>query len=226
MVALEMHGSGKYAMLVASLLEVAPGGAFPRLTSHRALTPHLETTVMRRSSIIATLALIAIACSGGREVPASSGGTSSASAGASTAAVSTTAKADSANRGSIPDSVTRAPSADSAVIAGVSWTLVQLDGTAIENARGGKAPTLQINADGGALRASGMAGCNRYSGPVTQDGNSLRFGPLAATKMACPALQLESKYLAALNAARSFHATSHQLDLIDGNRVLARFSAP
>ncbi len=51
----------------------------------------------------------------------------------------------------------------------------------------GDAPiTLQLGADG---RASGRGGCNGYGGPYTLAGDALRFGPLAATKMACaPAL--------------------------------------
>ncbi len=54
-------------------------------------------------------------------------------------------------------------------------------------AASGEAPiTLQLGADG---NASGRGGCNGYGGPYTPAGDALRFGPLAATKMACaPAL--------------------------------------
>lgn len=134
-----------------------------------------------------------------------------------------------------PDSLTRpngsttglrARMADSLIIADVMWRLTQLDGVAIENASGGQTPSLQINADGGTLRAMGNSGCNRFAGPVSQNGNQIRFGALAATKMACPAMQLESRYFAALQAARTFRMTSRQLDLMAGDRVVARFSAP
>jgi heat shock protein HslJ len=42
--------------------------------------------------------------------------------------------------------------------------------------------TLQLD---GAGHASGSGGCNRYGGPYTLEGETLRFGALAATKMAC-----------------------------------------
>jgi heat shock protein HslJ len=42
--------------------------------------------------------------------------------------------------------------------------------------------TLQLDGDG---RASGKGGCNGYGGSYTLEGSTLRFGPLAATKMAC-----------------------------------------
>ncbi len=113
----------------------------------------------------------------------------------------------------------------SSAMTNINWTLVELEGVAIENTGGGKTPTLQITGDGAALRAAGVAGCNRYSGPVSQQGDSIRFGALAATKMACPAMRLESKFFAALDQARTTRTSSKQLELLAGDRVLARFVA-
>lgn len=49
---------------------------------------------------------------------------------------------------------------------------------------------------------SGHSGCNRYGGPVTVEGTTVRVGPLVSTQMACEpaAMALEAAYLAALDA--------------------------
>ena len=54
-----------------------------------------------------------------------------------------------------------------------------------------------------ALRISGFGGCNRYSGSASIAGQSIKVGPLASTRMACPAsiMNQESAFLAALESA-------------------------
>ena len=42
---------------------------------------------------------------------------------------------------------------------------------------------LALDADG---NASGSTGCNRFQAAVSQSGAALAFGPVAATRMACP----------------------------------------
>jgi heat shock protein HslJ len=51
-----------------------------------------------------------------------------------------------------------------------------------------------------AEKIAGLAGCNRYSGPLRVEGGRVRVGPLAATRMACaPALMdQEARFLATL----------------------------
>lgn len=153
------------------------------------------------------------------------------SPGTSGRAPASSTPGDGAATSSVPDSASSANSTmqhpnNASAIGGIDWTLVALDGVAIENAGGGKTPTLKITSDSSGARAVGVAGCNRFSGPVTQDGDSIRFGPLAATKMACPAMQLESKYFAALDQARTIRASQKELELLAGEVVLARFVAP
>jgi len=68
----------------------------------------------------------------------------------------------------------------------------------------------------------GHGGCNRFFGSYTQDGNTLTFGPLASTKMACPNLKQEQDFMSALQSARSVEATHMHLILKgeDGTPVL------
>jgi heat shock protein HslJ/uncharacterized membrane protein len=49
------------------------------------------------------------------------------------------------------------------------------------------------------MRVSGHAGCNQFFGKIILKGNSISFGTLASTKMACPDMTVEQKVFQALN---------------------------
>ncbi|MGQ9820177.1 MAG: META domain-containing protein [Candidatus Kapaibacteriales bacterium] len=49
------------------------------------------------------------------------------------------------------------------------------------------------------MRVSGHAGCNQFFGKINLKGNSISFGTLAATKMACPDMTVEQKVFQAIN---------------------------
>lgn len=97
-------------------------------------------------------------------------------------------------------------------LAGMNWTLVSIDGQAVMD---GTAVTLSFDEDG---RAGGSAGCNTYGGEYTLDGNSLTFGGLFSTMMACEdaIMQQESAYLAALESATSVEWVDGQLVIVYG----------
>lgn len=67
-------------------------------------------------------------------------------------------------------------------------------------------------------RAHGTTGCNRFTGGFTLDGASLRFGPVAGTRMACapPAMDQERRFHEALEAVRGWRADGAALLLTDG----------
>jgi heat shock protein HslJ len=86
-------------------------------------------------------------------------------------------------------------------LVGSVWRLEDLGGTA---AIPGVEATLGFPEAG---RTAGRGSCNRFFGTVEISGESIRFGPLAATKMACldaAANAQETKYLGALQAAERF----------------------
>lgn len=85
-------------------------------------------------------------------------------------------------------------------------------------------PTLGITAEG---EVSGSAGCNRYSGRAEIAGNSITFGPLATTRMACPGrMEAEQRFLSALQRSEAFRLDAGRLVLIDGSGApTAAFSA-
>ena len=93
-----------------------------------------------------------------------------------------------------------APPSGAPYLVGTSWRLEDFPGTPVLDSA---APTLEFPAEG---QAAGSASCNRFSGPVTVAGDSITFGPLAVTRMACPeaVMRQESAYLEALGKAERF----------------------
>jgi heat shock protein HslJ len=106
------------------------------------------------------------------------------------------------------------------VLWGTSWRLEDLAGAgAIDEAQA----TLEFPENG---RVSGSGSCNQFNGTVTITGNSIAFGPLGTTKMACsePVMQQESRFLAALNDAQRFELEGSFLSIfIAGQAEPLRF---
>jgi putative lipoprotein len=106
---------------------------------------------------------------------------------------------------------------------GVEWTLSSLGGQPAGKGAGDKPATLLLTDISG--RASGFAGCNQFSGTYSLAGNSLTFGPLALTRMACAdGSELERRYTMALEQTTDFKVTSQGLELRKGSTLLARFT--
>jgi heat shock protein HslJ len=92
-------------------------------------------------------------------------------------------------------------------LGGTSWQLEDLGGVpALE----GVEATLEFPETG---KASGRASCNRFFGTVEISGQSIKFGPLAATKMFCSGATdaQERRYLDALQKAERFELDGPQL---------------
>jgi heat shock protein HslJ len=64
-------------------------------------------------------------------------------------------------------------------------------------------------------RVAGTTGCNRYMGAYEVEGDSLAFGPIATTMMACPppADAVERAYVAALASVTGWRRDGDQLVL-------------
>lgn len=75
------------------------------------------------------------------------------------------------------------------------WVLQSIDGVEIDKIE--KQPYLEFNLREG--KVFGFVGCNRVSGNALYYKNAVQFPMLAATKMACPDLDLEQKFLQSLN---------------------------
>ena len=74
-----------------------------------------------------------------------------------------------------------------------------------------------------AKHVTGSGGCNRFTGSYEAGTGTLKFGPLASTRMACPSLETETAFLKALEGTRRFRLAGRHLELEDEHgAVLAR----
>jgi heat shock protein HslJ len=67
-------------------------------------------------------------------------------------------------------------------------------------------------------QVSGSGGCNRFSGSYSQEGVTIRIGPLMSTRMACPepVMEKERAFFAVLEGAAKVEATHKTLLIRDG----------
>jgi len=122
-----------------------------------------------------------------------------------------------------PPKVTSTPADFRRSVSGGDWTLVELAGQPAPTGAGGRRPTLRFDAD--SAHVSGFAGCNRFAGGYTIEGQALHFRPLAMTKMACvDGMELESRVAEALGRTNRYEVAANGLTLFDGSTAVARFT--
>ena len=107
--------------------------------------------------------------------------------------------------------------ADMAAVAG-TWIAGEINGAPTD------AKVVSWLKLGDAGRAQGQGGCNSYTGSYTLEDGALGFGPLAATRRACPETQMsqEQRFFAALGAVKSARLEAGDLVLADveGNALV------
>jgi heat shock protein HslJ len=105
-------------------------------------------------------------------------------------------------------------------LAGTQWVLGTIGGN---TPLAGTQITLNFGEDG---RVSGTDGCNRFTGAYTESGESLTFGPLASTMMACPEdiTAQATIFGVAMQNTESFTMTDSELALIGRGATLATFT--
>ena len=110
-----------------------------------------------------------------------------------------------------------------AALEGTEWALAELDGQPVAAGEAGKRAGFHLVADG--HKVQGNAGCNRMMGTYQLEGGSLKFGPLATTKMACPEMETEGKFLKAIGATTRYEIAGSKLTLFAGDTPVARLEA-
>ena len=122
--------------------------------------------------------------------------------------------------------LSQVPAAQSSVpLEGSAWKLSELDGAPPAAASQERQAELQFNADGHRIAATG--GCNRLLGSYELRGEALPIAPGGMTMMACPEplMAQERSFTDALRATKSYQIDGETLQLMDGDRILARFRA-
>lgn len=113
----------------------------------------------------------------------------------------------------------------SASITDKYWKLVALDDEPIIAPADSKEIHFTLLSEENSIR--GFAGCNGFGGGYTLGSNDqIAFSQLISTKMACPNLDTENKFMKALEATLSFRTEGNELWLFDTNEnLLAQFEA-
>ncbi|MCP9887021.1 META domain-containing protein [Cyanobium sp. ATX 6A2] len=120
------------------------------------------------------------------------------------------------------------PGAETLPLRGTNWRLQNLEaaGGSQQPPAGGRQVELLFDPD--SERVSGSGGCNRLMGGFELEGDSLRFSPLASTKMACtPAvMDFETDVFRALEQVRGWRIEGTGLTLLgEGGTSLLRYQA-
>jgi putative lipoprotein len=106
-------------------------------------------------------------------------------------------------------------------LVGTSWRADEIERRPIDSA---EASTLRFDSD---QRASGSTGCNLYTAPMSASDTSIQLGLIATTRRACPPaiMDQETRFLAALQAARGYRQEGDRLQLLDQpGRTILRFT--
>ena len=103
------------------------------------------------------------------------------------------------------------------------WKLIELNGRPVQTFPGEREAHILLFSG----HASGSSGCNKLMGRYTVSAGTLRIGPLASTRMACPPAMMEQEttLTATFDRPSSYRITGETLTLFDGDTVLARFEA-
>jgi heat shock protein HslJ len=99
---------------------------------------------------------------------------------------------------------------------GREWELEQLNG---EQVPAGTRITVQF--DEANKISSGTTSCNTFKGLFKVEGGSLRFAQQVTTKMMCPDMSWEQKYMPALMTIDSWKVDGGKLHLLKGGASVA-----
>ena len=103
------------------------------------------------------------------------------------------------------------------------WRLVELNGTRLETHPDQREVYILLRPE--ARRVAGFSGCNQIMGSYESKGDSLAFGPIGSTMMACPYLDDETAFLGVLKRVTRFMILGESLVLSGDPGDVARFRA-
>lgn len=102
-----------------------------------------------------------------------------------------------------------------------TWALKSINNEAIDSETFQKQPILEIQLN--KMKIFGNDGCNNMFGSIKSlNENNITFGALGGTKMACPNMEISSKYTSALGKTKTYKIDDLQLYFYDadGNELL------
>jgi heat shock protein HslJ len=105
----------------------------------------------------------------------------------------------------------------------INWILIELNGEPVPETSE-SIPTIQF--DESENRLYGRGGCNQYSGGFELDAESgdVELSQIAATKMACPDMEIENRYFSMLDEVARMEQSSQILKFYnDTGETIAQF---
>lgn len=102
------------------------------------------------------------------------------------------------------------------------WTLKTMADEDIAKLFTTKTPTIEFDTEKG--RVFGTAGCNNYNATFKIENGNITFGPAMATKMACPSLEGEGKFLKLLSTPVSGQINDGDLAFYQDDKIIMTFS--
>lgn len=102
------------------------------------------------------------------------------------------------------------------------WILTEIDGQPAPRGNADQVVHMTLTADG---KIHGFSGCNQFMGTYRLDGDRLKIGPLASTRMACErGMELERQFLQALRGSVHFDISEQLLNVRNADgQVMLRF---
>ncbi|MEJ2140046.1 MAG: YbaY family lipoprotein [Gammaproteobacteria bacterium] len=111
-----------------------------------------------------------------------------------------------------------------ATLTDTDWLLTAIVGETISVPANADTPYLRLTAEGNIVQ--GFSGCNRYSGTWQLNGDTISFGPLAMTMMACADDDaIESRFMPALEKASNYVIAEQELIMSLDGKELLRFKS-
>jgi putative lipoprotein len=106
-----------------------------------------------------------------------------------------------------------------------TWKLTRLGDKDVVASDNQRQPYIVL--DSSDLRVAGSGGCNRLNGSYTLEKQTIHFGPIASTMMACPSgMDLEGIFLRTLDKAHRWKIQGNELEFQDEEGAfLMRFEA-
>ncbi|MBK5721725.1 META domain-containing protein [Dysgonomonas sp. Marseille-P4677] len=105
-------------------------------------------------------------------------------------------------------------------LAGV-WNLTLIDGGDVAKLFTNGTPTIEFSTDG---KVFGNGGCNTYRSSYTQEENTITFGPLMSTKMACPSLEGENLFTSLLSGPLQAGLNGDKLTFLKDGKIVLEFA--
>ncbi|NDK55253.1 META domain-containing protein [Pontibacter fetidus] len=113
------------------------------------------------------------------------------------------------------------PETETDTILDAYWMLLSLEGQSPQAPNNTRTAYLRLEEKENDVK--GFSGCNHFFGKYTLSGSSLRFSDLGSTRMMCPNMDQETKFMEVLGRVESYSIAGSILTFYQGQEAIATF---